>query len=85
MPSMMVTIDKAGRIVIPKAMRDRFDLVAGAELDVVAQRDAIRLEPRRGPARALAWTSDGRPYFPAVAGQETTDADVRDLRDALQR
>jgi hypothetical protein len=61
------------------------DLTAGAELDVVVQRDAIRLEPRRGPVRALAQTSDGRPYFPAVAGHETTDADVRDLRDALQR
>jgi AbrB family looped-hinge helix DNA binding protein len=81
----MVVIDKAGRIVVPKEIRDRFELTAGSELRLVAQRDAIRLEPRRGPARALAWTPDNRPYFPAVAGHETTDADVQNLRDALQR
>jgi AbrB family looped-hinge helix DNA binding protein len=81
----MVTIDRAGRVVVPKEVRDRLGLVAGSQLDITVLRDAIRLERRREPARALSWTDDGRPYFPAVAGQITTDADVQDLRDALQR
>ncbi|MDR1387964.1 MAG: AbrB/MazE/SpoVT family DNA-binding domain-containing protein [Propionibacteriaceae bacterium] len=82
---MMATIDKAGRVVIPKTIRDRFDLISGSELEIVVLRDAIRLERRRQPTRALAWTDDGRPFFPSVPGQTTTDADVQDLRDALQR
>jgi AbrB family looped-hinge helix DNA binding protein len=82
---MMVTIDKSGRVVIPKVIRDRFDLIAGSELEIVAQWDGIRLERRSQSTRVLAWTDGGRPYFPAVSDQMTTDADVQGLRDALQR
>lgn len=85
MASMMVTIDKAGRVVIPKEIRDRLDLVAGTELEIDIERGTIHLERRHEPGRQLAWTSDGRPYFPAGPGHATSDADVQQLRDALQR
>lgn len=85
MASMMVTIDKAGRVVIPKEIRDRLDLVAGTELEIELERGTIQLERRHQPGRTLAWTADGRPYFPAVTGQGTSDVDVQRLRDALQR
>ncbi|MDR0627500.1 MAG: AbrB/MazE/SpoVT family DNA-binding domain-containing protein [Bifidobacteriaceae bacterium] len=81
----MVTIDKAGRVVIPKAIRDRYSLAAGSELEILAQRDGLKLTKRLQPTRALAWAEDGRPYFPAVTGLTTTDSDIQDLRDALQR
>lgn len=42
---MNITIDRAGRIVVPKALRDRFSLHAGAELEVDAVADGIRLRP----------------------------------------
>jgi len=38
------TIDKAGRVVIPAAIRDRAGLTAGAELDVTEDDLGIRLQ-----------------------------------------
>ena len=40
---MTVTIDRAGRIVVPKSLRERFNLVAGAELEMVAVGDCLQL------------------------------------------
>ena len=79
------SMDSLGRVVIPKDVRDLLDLTAGAELEIEVLRDAIQLQPRRPPGRELAWTNDGRPYFPAVPGHETSDSSVQRLRDALQR
>jgi AbrB family looped-hinge helix DNA binding protein len=41
---MRTTIDKAGRVVIPVAVRDRAGLTAGAELDVTEDDLGIRLQ-----------------------------------------
>ena len=41
---MRTTIDKAGRVVIPAAIRDRAGLAAGAELEVFEDETGIRLE-----------------------------------------
>ncbi|MDR1511946.1 MAG: AbrB/MazE/SpoVT family DNA-binding domain-containing protein [Propionibacteriaceae bacterium] len=81
---MVVVIDKAGRIVIPKDIRDQLDLAPGTELEIETRRASIHLERRARPGRRLAWSADGRPYFPPT-GRATTDADVQNLRDALQR
>ncbi len=41
---MKATIDKAGRIVIPSAARDRAGLTPGAELEITADDFGVRLE-----------------------------------------
>ena len=41
---MRTTIDKAGRVVIPVAIRERAGLVPGAELEISEQDGALRLE-----------------------------------------
>jgi AbrB family looped-hinge helix DNA binding protein len=41
---MRTTIDKAGRVVIPAAMRERAGLTSGAVLDVTEDELGIRLE-----------------------------------------
>ena len=41
---MKTTIDKAGRVVIPVAIRERSGLTPGAELDVTEDELGIRLE-----------------------------------------
>ena len=40
---MIVTIDRAGRVVVPKSLRDRFNLVAGTELEIEAVGDGLKL------------------------------------------
>jgi AbrB family looped-hinge helix DNA binding protein len=41
---MRTTIDKAGRVVIPAALRDRAGLTTGSELEVTEDDRGIRLE-----------------------------------------
>jgi AbrB family looped-hinge helix DNA binding protein len=41
---MRTTIDKAGRVVIPAAVRERAGLTPGAELEVTADELGIRIE-----------------------------------------
>ncbi len=41
---MRTTIDKAGRVVIPAAMRERAGLTPGAELEITEDEVGIRLE-----------------------------------------
>ena len=41
---MRTTIDKAGRVVIPMAVRERAGLSAGAELEITEDELGIRLE-----------------------------------------
>jgi AbrB family looped-hinge helix DNA binding protein len=77
---MRATIDKAGRLVIPKQLRDHLGLQPG-EVEVTADGAGLRVE-------ALADDSleerDGLLVIPA-AGVEITDELVRSLRDAGQR
>jgi AbrB family looped-hinge helix DNA binding protein len=77
---MRTTIDKAGRLVIPKALRDRLGLRPG-EVEVVADGAALRIEP---VVSAELVERDGRLVIPA-SGSLLTDEDVRALRDADQR
>ena len=41
---MTVTIDKAGRVVVPKPVRDRLGLQAGLELELTEVRDGLLLK-----------------------------------------
>lgn len=81
---MMVTIDRAGRVVIPKELRDRLSLAPDAELEVEIEGGALRLTPVRGAQRTFE-VDDGWPVFRAVQGHSITDADVQRLRDSDQR
>lgn len=45
-----VTIDEAGRLVIPKPLRERFGLTAGTRLHIEAEEGRLLLSPERpGP------------------------------------
>lgn len=77
---MRTTIDKAGRVIIPRALRDRVGLRAG-EVEIVADGAAIRIEPVAGEGLS---TVGGRLVIPAV-GVPIDDDLVRDLRDADAR
>ena len=40
---MIVTIDRDGRVVVPKPLRDGFNLVAGTELEIEATAEGLTL------------------------------------------
>ncbi|MCC5838799.1 MAG: AbrB/MazE/SpoVT family DNA-binding domain-containing protein [Opitutales bacterium] len=42
---MNLTLDRMSRIVVPKAIRDRFALKPGDELEMIVESDGIRLRP----------------------------------------
>ncbi len=46
-------IDKAGRIVVPKKMRDALHLVAGTRLTLMQEGDRITLKPESKPGRLV--------------------------------
>jgi AbrB family looped-hinge helix DNA binding protein len=77
---MRATIDKAGRLVIPKALRDHLGL-RSSEVEVTADGAGLRVEPLAGDSLD---ERDGRLVIPAT-GAQIDDAMVRTLRDADQR
>ena len=76
--SMRATIDRAGRLVIPRPLRDRIGLAHGGEVELELDGAAVRIEPVSG--RALKQV-DGLLVIPAT-GQRLTGAAVRELIDA---
>jgi AbrB family looped-hinge helix DNA binding protein len=77
---MRTTIDAAGRLVIPKRLREEVGLGAG-EVEVTAYGGSLRIEP---VAADSLEERDGRFVIPAV-GVAVDDELVRALRDADQR
>lgn len=77
---MHATIDNAGRLVLPKALRDQVGLRAG-EVNVFADGAGLRVEPIAGDALE---EREGL-LVVAPSGLEVNDETVRTLRDADQR
>ena len=75
---MKTSIDKAGRMVIPAAIRERAGLVAGAELDVTFEDAGIRLE-RVAPGPRLVKVGRRLVARPTVAAAERPVVDVAAL------
>jgi len=80
-----VTLDRAGRVVLPKNLRDELRLSPGDTLDVTVQCDEIKLRPRRSSSalqkKQGVWVfSTGKP----MASDETAEA-LRDLREQRDR
>jgi AbrB family looped-hinge helix DNA binding protein len=81
---MLASIDRAGRVVIPKEIRDRLSLEPDATVEVTIDGDEIRLAPVRKRGRVIV-DIDGWPVIERVDGVTVTDADVQRWRDADQR
>ncbi len=77
---MRTTIDKVGRLVIPKELRDRIGLGPG-DVDVYADGAGLRVEP---VATDRLEEAAGRLVVPA-SGASLDDADVAGIRDLGQR
>jgi len=79
-----VTIDRVGRVVIPKALRVALGITPDTQLELIPDGTGLRIEPIRRNRR-LVEVSDGLPILGNVSGAVLTDDEVRQLRDDLQR
>src|SRR3984957_9211630 len=75
-----LTLDKAGRVVLPKPVRDEMQLRAGDSLELESSEDRIVLRPRRGGVglhqKQGIWVfSPGEPI-----SAEATDETLRQIR-----
>jgi AbrB family looped-hinge helix DNA binding protein len=75
--AMKTTIDKAGRLVIPRPLRDRIGLVGGGEVELELDGAAIRIEPVGGSGLR---EEGGLLVIPA-SGTPLTAAALRELID----
>jgi len=78
---MKTTIDKAGRLVIPRGIRAHIGLLEGGEVDVEVHGAAIVIEPVTGDDLAR----EGPFVVIPKSGAPISDADVREQRHADQR
>ena len=74
---MRATIDKAGRLVIPRTLRNRVGLAGGGEVEIEIDGAAIRIEPVAGSELREA---NDLLVIPAT-GTSIDDASVRELID----
>jgi len=75
---MRTTIDKAGRLVIPRTLRDRIGLTGGGEVEIELDGAALRIEP----VTARGLREDGGLLVIPASGTPLTAAAVRELLDA---
>jgi AbrB family looped-hinge helix DNA binding protein len=74
-------IDKVGRIVLPKALRDRLGLVPGSVVDITQYGDGLHVAA--GGRTARLQEVDGR--LVAVSDTRVDDSDVFVLLDSIRR
>jgi AbrB family looped-hinge helix DNA binding protein len=77
---MRTTIDRAGRLVVPKALRDRLGLLPG-EVEITADGASLRVEPIFDDSLV---ERGGRLVIPP-SNSTVTDDFVRELRDVDQK
>jgi AbrB family looped-hinge helix DNA binding protein len=76
-----LTIDKAGRVVLPKPLRDELQLSPGDALELESSGEEITLRPSRGGAPLRK----KRGVWVLSAGERVTTEDVRKVLDQVRR
>ena len=80
---MELTIDKFGRMVLPKSIRDELGLEPGDKLEASEQDGTLVLHPVRETASLL--DKDGVLVFAGVPAGDTADAVRRQRQDRIER
>ena len=80
-----LTVDKAGRVVLPKPVREELQLAPGDSLELESSEDRIVLRPARGKGRMYkkqgVWVFDsGEPL-----DTETVNRTLRKVREERDR
>ncbi len=81
---MRTTIDGAGRVVVPKAIRDEMGLTAGREIDLILADGRIEIELAAAPVHVTF--VDGLPVLvPEHAMPPLSEEMVRDTLESVRR
>ncbi|MEP7379107.1 MAG: AbrB/MazE/SpoVT family DNA-binding domain-containing protein [Chloroflexota bacterium] len=78
---MRTTIDDAGRVVVPKRLRDALGLAGGQEVEITARDGRLEVEPASVPMRLVR---RGR-HKVAVADVEMPPLTADMVRDTLEQ
>lgn len=76
-----LTLDKLGRIVLPKPVRDKLQLAAGDQLELESVDDRITLRPLRGTAQLRK----KRGVWVFHCGEPLSAATVRETVEQVRR
>lgn len=79
---MQVTIDKFGRMVLPKPIRDDLGLMPGSVLEVEEQQESIVLRPVR--SERVVREKDGVLVYSGQPEEDLGDAVVRHRQERLK-
>lgn len=82
--AMKTTIDSAGRVVVPKALRDALQLRPGQPLDVRATDGRLEIEPAPTPVR-LVKRGRGVVAVPETPLPRLTSDEVRETMERIRR
>lgn len=78
---MRATIDGAGRLVVPKALRDQLGLQSGQALELRVRDGRLEVEPAPTPMRLERGPHGAR----AVADAELPPLSAEQVRDTLEQ
>jgi AbrB family looped-hinge helix DNA binding protein len=82
--AIITTIDKAGRVVIPKSVRDELHLEPGGAVEIATDGGQVTLRPVRTPSRLRkkqgVWVFDAGEPMPANLAKDVI-REIRDERD----
>ncbi|MET0896057.1 MAG: AbrB/MazE/SpoVT family DNA-binding domain-containing protein [Acidimicrobiia bacterium] len=81
---MRTTIDGAGRIVVPKALRDSLNLTGGTEVELVEHDGTLEVRAVVGEFEIVE-TPEGPVMVSNTPGPPLTDDDVRATLERVRR
>ncbi len=81
---MKSTIDAAGRVVIPKALRDRAGLVPGARIDFAFREGAIEVRLVDEHGEEVEWEEYRGIRWPVPSGATMNDDQARTLLESVR-
>lgn len=83
--SKTATIDRFGRILIPKSLREAAGFLPGTEIDIVAEPRGVRLVAREGEEGALLREENGILVFVGKLLTDATDQVERDREARIRK
>lgn len=80
---MRTTMDRAGRVVVPKPLRQRLGLGEGGQVELVERDGVLELTPV--PVEVRVEQRDYGPVLVADDAPPLTDHDVREILERVRR